>query len=130
MKEEELVRLALEARENAYAPYSGFRVGAALLCGTDRVFTGCNIENASYPCGLCAERTAAAKAVSAGRRDFTMLAVAGSSASLCTPCGMCRQFLYEFAPELCVLCADAAGRYEKHLLSELLACGFGGSSME
>ena len=79
---------------------------------------------------MCAERTAAAKAVSAGRRDFTMLAVAGSSASLCTPCGMCRQFLYEFAPELCVLCADAAGRYEKHLLSELLACGFGGSSME
>lgn len=96
MTEHELVALALNIRERAYAPYSGFRVGAALLCGDGSVYTGCNLENASYPCGLCAERVAAAKALSEGRRDFRLLAVAGSSKELCTPCGLCRQFLFEF----------------------------------
>lgn len=130
MMDDALVRLALQARENAYAPYSHFSVGAALLCSDGTVYTGCNIENAAYSCGICAERTAAAKAVSEGRRDFTALAVAGSSDAMCTPCGLCRQFLYEFAPALRVLCANAQGAYEAHRLSELLTAGFGGASME
>lgn len=129
MTERELVALALAARERAYAPYSHFKVGAALLCGGDAVYTGCNIENASYPCTLCAERVAAGKAVSEGRRDFTLLAVAGSAPEYCTPCGLCRQFLYEFAPDLRVLCADSAGHYEVRSLAELLQAGFGSASM-
>ena len=126
---EELIRKAKEGREHAYAPYSHFKVGAALLCGGDAVYTGCNIENASYPCTLCAERVAAGKAVSQGRRDFTLLAVAGSAPEYCTPCGLCRQFLYEFAPDLRVLCADSTGHYEVHSLAELLQAGFGSASM-
>ena len=129
MTDQELVRMALEARAQAYAPYSGFAVGAAILCSDGAVYTGCNIENASYPCGICAERVAASKALSEGRRDFSILAVAGSSAALCTPCGLCRQFLCEFAPGLRVLCANQAGAFEEHTLSELLAAGFDGASM-
>ncbi len=129
MNDHELVMMALEARRYAYAPYSHFSVGAALLCADGTVYTGCNIENASYPCGICAERTAAAKAVSEGKRDFAALAVAGSGETLCTPCGLCRQFLYEFAPKLRVLCANDAGTYEEHSLTELLKAGFGGQSL-
>ena len=88
-----LARAAIEASERAYAPYSKFKVGAALLAEDGRVFTGCNVENASYPCGVCAERTAAAKAVSEGERSIQAVAVIGSSPEICTPCGMCRQFL-------------------------------------
>lgn len=130
MKEHELVQMALAAKKRAYAPYSQFRVGAALLCSDGTVYTGCNIENASYPCGICAERTAAAKAVSEGHTAFEAIAIAGSSEERCTPCGLCRQFLFEFAPGLKVLCADANGSYETHCLSDLLSAGFGGKSMK
>ena len=130
MTDQALVDLALQARENAYAPYSNFSVGAALLCADGSVFTGCNIENASFPCGICAERTAAAKAISEGHRDFVALAVAGASEAICTPCGLCRQFLYEFAPDLRILCANNAGDYEERTLRALLADGFGDTSME
>ena len=126
----ELVRAAKEAAGNAYAPYSGYKVGAALLCDDGSRYTGCNVENASYPCGICAERTAAAKAVSEGNRDFRMIAVVGSSAEKCTPCGVCRQFLYEFAPEMTVLCCDESGGYDEVKLSELLSRGFGASSLK
>lgn len=129
MSDYELVQMALKARQSAYAPYSHFAVGAALLCGDGTVYTGCNIENAAYSCGICAERTAAAKAISEGQRNFAAIAVAGSSDELCTPCGMCRQFLYEFAPALRVLCANQTGAYEVHTLADLLTCGFGSSSM-
>ncbi len=93
-----MVALALNIRR-AYAPYSGFRVGAALLCGDGSVYTGCNLENASYPCGLCAERVSS-KALSEGRRDFRLLAVAGSSKNYAHPGQLCRQFLFEFAPQM------------------------------
>lgn len=129
MTDHELVSLALGAREKAYAPYSRFLVGAALLCADGSVYTGCNIENASYPCGLCAERAAAAQAISAGNRAFAVLAVAGSGKEVCTPCGLCRQFLFEFAPNLRVLCANRSGAFEEHTLQELLRAGFGGGSM-
>ncbi len=124
-----LMAAAIKARENAYAPYSGFSVGAAVLCGDGSVYTGCNVENASYPCGICAERTAVSKAVSDGRRSFVACAVTGSSAEKCTPCGVCRQFLYEFAPEMTVLCGNKEGEYDEITLSELLPRGFGASSM-
>jgi cytidine deaminase len=99
MDRNELVKLALEARENSYSPYSHFRVGAALLSADGRVFTGCNIENAAYSPTICAERTAIVKAVSEGIKDFTAIAVVGGEGEIkdfCTPCGVCRQVLSEF----------------------------------
>lgn len=133
MTDEELVKAALEARKNAYAPYSNYHVGAALLAaneeGEERLFTGCNVENASYPCGICGERTAGAKAVSEGFRKFKKIAIAGSSEEICTPCGLCRQFLFEFNRNLEVLCAGSKGNYEKKILSDLLIAGFGPESM-
>lgn len=99
MDKTELVKLAVEARENSYSPYSKFCVGAALLSADGRVFTGCNIENAAYSPTICAERTAVVKAVSEGVKDFTAIAVVGGEDEItgfCTPCGVCRQVLSEF----------------------------------
>ncbi len=103
LTDRELYQLAQWAKENAYAPYSAFRVGAALLCQSGRVFLGCNVENASYGLSNCAERTAIFSAVAAGERDFAVLAIAGDGEALVSPCGACRQVLCEFAPQLRVL---------------------------
>ncbi|MBC8100711.1 MAG: cytidine deaminase [Armatimonadetes bacterium] len=123
-----LIQAAKAAAQHAYAPYSGYAVGAALLATDGTVYTGCNVENASYPVGLCAERTALVKAVSEGRRSFAALVVATKNGG--SPCGMCRQMLYEFAPDLRVIVADLDGvtHYET-TLSALLAHGFGPSSL-
>jgi cytidine deaminase len=99
MSDLELMRLAMKAREHSYSPYSHFAVGAALLCKNGKVHLGCNIENAAFTPGACAERTAVFKAVSEGDRDFDAIAVAGGpagSSALCPPCGVCRQVLREF----------------------------------
>ncbi|RDV84350.1 cytidine deaminase [Ammonifex thiophilus] len=124
MRDEDLVRLALEAKERAYAPYSGIRVGAALLTRGGEVFTGVNVENASYGLTLCAERVAAVKAVSEGRKDWVTLAVAWNREEFCRPCGACRQVLFEFAPALRVLMANARGEYEEEVLAALLPSAF------
>ena len=124
-----LISKALDARANSYSPYSSYRVGAALLTCDGNIFTGCNIENSSYPCGICAERTALAKAVSEGFREFTAIAIVGSTDEICSPCGMCRQALYEFAPDLTVLCCSQSGNYTEYTLQALLPAGFGPSSM-
>ncbi|XP_018804931.1 PREDICTED: cytidine deaminase-like [Bactrocera latifrons] len=95
---QELIRAAIEARRMAYCPYSKFQVGAAIQTGDGSIYTGCNIENGAYPAGICAERTAACKAVSDGKRDFVACAVVAQQESgFTTPCGVCRQFLAEFA---------------------------------
>ncbi len=103
MNDPELIARAKDAMQNAYAPYSGFRVGAALLAADGRVFTGCNIENASFSITACAERTALAKAVSEGCRSFSAIAVVGGKGGVCAdfawPCGACRQALSEFCGE-------------------------------
>lgn len=101
----ELARQAIEARQMAYAPYSKFKVGAALLTRDGHVFTGCNVENGSYGLCICAERVAICKAVSEGHREFQAIAVAATP--LATPCGACRQFLVEFGMEIEVICVDA-----------------------
>ncbi len=123
----ELLALARRARENAYAPYSGFAVGAALLGADGRVYTGCNVENAAYPVACCAERTALFHAVAEGAREFTAIAVAGGrigdkAEASCPPCGVCRQALAEFCdPETFrVYLAAPGGGVEETTLGALL----------
>ena len=120
MNDRELLRIAKEASLNAYVPYSGFPVGAALECADGTVFTGCNVENAAYGDTICAERTAVVKAVSEGQRSFTRIAIYGEGKGYCMPCGSCRQVLAEFSPDMEVLCAKAGDRYVSYKLSELL----------
>ena len=124
-----LIRMALEAREQAYVPYSDFMVGAALRAEDGRIFTGCNVENAAYGSTLCAERTALVKAISEGCRSFTRLAVVGNSADYCWPCGACRQMLYEFSPDLEILVARGDHQFVKYTLRQLLPGGFGPDSL-
>ena len=130
MTERELVDLAFTMLERSYVPYSHFPVGAALECADGTVFTGCNVENAAYGSTICAERTAAVKAVSEGHRDdFVRIAIVGNSTDYCWPCGACRQFLFEFAPDLECLIARGDHEYVKLPLRELLAHGFGPKSL-
>ena len=117
----QLLEAARKARENAYAPYSHFQVGAALRSRDGRIFTGVNLENASYPAGLCAERAALAAAVTAGVRDFSALAVCAGGQV--TPCGLCRQALSEFG-DMDLICAAPSGEPRFYRLSELLPAAF------
>ena len=119
----ELIRAAFKARSFAYTPYSHFKVGAALLAKNGMVYTGCNIENAGYTPTNCAERTALFKAVSEGAREFTAIAIASRDAAP-WPCGACRQFLAEFAPDMEVLSVMGGGRYVSNRLSELMPYTF------
>jgi len=123
VEDKQLIALAAEARRNAYAPYSHYSVGAALLTASGRVYSGCNVENASYGLAICAERTAAVKAISEGEREFVAIAVVTENGG--TPCGACRQVLNEFGPDMRVLIADATGNYQALGLSELLPASFG-----
>ena len=124
MTKEVLIQTAADSRNRAYHPYSDFAVGAALECADGSVFTGCNIENASYSLTICAERTAAAKAVSEGHRDFDTIVIAGRSEDYCVPCGTCRQVMMEFAPDLTVICLNGKGESKRFALKELLPYGF------
>lgn len=130
MTDEALIQAAFDAMEHAYAPYSGFPVGAALLCADGTVYTGCNVENAAFGAGICAERTALVKAVSEGKRSFSRLAVASGSPESCVPCGICLQMLLEFAPELEVLSARADRTFRRDSLRDLLPHGFGPSMLK
>ena len=137
MEFQELICKALEARQKAYAPYSGFMVGAALLCKDGRIFTGCNIENASYGATNCAERTAFFKAVSEGYREFTAIAIAGGrresqSLEYCAPCGICRQVMSEFCdPDtFLVILPRSEEDYKSYTLGQLLPLGFTSADME
>ncbi len=126
----DLIREALKAREQAYAPYSGFKVGAALVTAGGSVYTGCNIENAAYSPSLCAERCAFAKAVSCGERDFEAIAVVGApdgeeADKPCYPCGVCRQVMQEFCdPERFRIIMCEGEKVIEHRLCELLPAGF------
>ena len=125
MTRDELKAAAVAMLDRAYIPYSRFPVGAALECGDGTVFTGCNIENAAYGATICAERTAVAKAVSEGHRDFVRIVIVGRSADFCVPCGTCRQVLREFAPDMEVICLNGAGEELCLTLEDLLPHSFG-----
>ena len=131
MTDQELVERAFAMHSYSYVPYSGFPVGAALLCRDGTVFTGCNVENAAFGSTICAERTALLKAVSEGHReDWVAIAIAGRGGDYCWPCGACRQMLYEFAPDLEVLVARKDHQFVKFPLRALLPHGFGPESLD
>lgn len=137
MDESRLVREAAAAREAAYAPYSGFSVGAALLTKSGKVYRGCNIENATYSPTNCAERTAFFKAVSEGERDFEAIAVVGGKSGepfsdYCPPCGVCRQVMMEFCDpgRFRILLAKNAEEWKAFTLAEILPMGFGRDQLE
>ncbi|MBR2956624.1 MAG: cytidine deaminase [Clostridia bacterium] len=125
---QKLIRAALEARKNSYSPYSGYSVGAAILCKDGSIFTGCNIENASYGATMCAERTALFTAVAAGHRDFEAIAIVGgkkNEVDLPYPYGICRQVLSEFCGrDFKVMVAKSINDFEEHTLGSLLPYSF------
>lgn len=119
-----LIAQAIDASQQAYAPYSNYPVGAALRATDGTVFKGCNVENAAYPATICGERTALVKAVSEGYRTFDVIVVATRNAG--SPCGICRQMLYEFAPDLHIVLVDFDGNITQEMaLKDLLPLGFG-----
>ena len=133
MTAEKLIDLAREAMTRAYAPYSHFHVGAALLCADGTVYQGCNIENAAYGPSNCAERTAIFKAVYDGHRDFTAIAICGGPSGVihspCAPCGVCRQVLREFCGDDLLIYLPGPTGYETATLGELLPRSFSGKNL-
>jgi cytidine deaminase len=125
-----LVQAAIAARERAYAPYSRFAVGAALLTTAGEVFIGCNVENAAYGHSICAERTALFNAVAAGQRNFVAIAVVTSTEKPASPCGACRQVLVEFNPEMTVIMANLKGDILQTTAGELLPGAFTAEELE
>lgn len=131
-----LINAAIDARKNAYAPYSNYMVGAALLCGDGSIVTGCNVENASYGAANCAERTAVFKAVSEGKRDFSAIAIAGGkrldNTDFAFPCGICRQVLREFCRpgEFEVVVCKSETDFKETTLEKLLPDSFGPENLE
>lgn len=122
-KAAELITAAKEARQMAYAPYSHFSVGAAILCENGETVTGCNVENASYGMAICAERNAMTTAIMRGSKKPLAIAVAGEQGKICPPCGACRQFLVEFNPQMTVVLEDKAG-ITTYILEDLLPAFF------
>lgn len=118
--ERSLISEARKAAKKAYSPFSKVEVGAAILASDGRVFSGCNVENSSYGLSICAERTAAVKAVSSGARSFEAVAIVSNLEGLTYPCGACRQFLSEFGDDIMVVVATKKGRVKRHGLGELL----------
>ena len=134
MTDYELMRLATEARKASYAPYSNFRVGAALLGKSGKVYLGCNVENAAYTPTNCAERTAVFKAVSEGEREFTAIAIVGGkgeeTAEFCAPCGVCRQVLAEFCDQNFRIVLGNLEKFQAYTFAELLPYSFGKSDLD
>lgn len=134
MTNRELLELAIEAREMSYAPYSGFRVGAALLGKSGKIYKGCNVENAAYSPTNCAERTAVFKAVSEGEREFTAIAIVGGMgetiSDFCAPCGVCRQVLAEFCGPDFLVVLGTPDKPQAFAFKDILPYGFGKNDLE
>jgi cytidine deaminase len=130
MEDKSLIKIAMEAREKSYSPYSNFKVGAAVYTKSGKIFTGCNIESASYTPTICAERVALSKCISEGNTDIEKIAVVGSENSISFPCGVCRQFILEFGRDIKIICAKNYNSYEVYTIGDLLPNGFGPESLD
>lgn len=126
-----LIRAAIEARNNAYAPYSNFKVGAALLGLSGKIYSGCNIENAAYSPSNCAERTAFFKAVSEGEKEFIAMVIVGGKSNYCPPCGVCRQVMLEFCSteDFIVILAKTEDDYQEIKLKDLMPYAFNNANL-
>ncbi|WP_058486953.1 cytidine deaminase [Defluviitalea phaphyphila] len=124
MPYKKLIEKAYKAKEMAYVPYSKFQVGAAVLTDSGKIFTGCNIENASYGATNCAERTAIFKAISEGERNFKAIAIVSSSGDFTYPCGICRQVIVEFMKDGEIILANEKGEYKVYTVQEILPFAF------
>lgn len=127
--DDELIAAARAARENAHAPFSHFRVGAAVRAKSGRIFAGCNIENASYGLTICAERVAIFKAISEGEREFSAIAVVTDAETITPPCGACRQIIWEFCGDVPVILANLRGKVEHERSLDLLPRPFDASHL-
>lgn len=123
-KEKELIKAAVRVRENAHAPFSNFKVGAALMTKNGKIYTGCNIENATYGLTICAERNAIFKAISEGEKDFETISVVADTDKLTPPCGACRQIIWEFCGDVPVILANLNGNSETVMMKELFPRAF------
>ena len=130
MEDKLLIKIAMEAREKSYSPYSNYKVGAAVYTRSGKVFTGCNIESASFSPTICAERVAFTKCISEGYRDIDKIAVVGSDIKTSFPCGVCRQFMVEFGRDIKDICAKNLDSYEIYTLDELLPNSFGPEDLD
>lgn len=130
INQKELVEKAYEAMTFAYVPYSKFQVGAALLGKSGKIYTGCNVESASYGATNCAERTAVFKAISEGEREFDAIAIVSSSMDFTYPCGICRQVLAEFGTDMQVILAKGHDEYKVYTVDELLPQSFTGKDLK
>ena len=126
----DLINAAFNAQKNAYAPYSKFLVGASVLTKSGKIYAGANIENASYPAGICAERVAASKAISEGEKDFVAVCITCSETTFAYPCGICRQFLSEFSKNMDIIVAKSADEYEIYKLYESLPKNFDDNALK
>ncbi len=130
MQHHDLLAAAMKVKENAFSPYSNFRVGAALLTKSGKIFTGCNVENSSYSLTVCAERTALFKAVSEGENTFSKILIVSDADDYCPPCGACRQVLSDLAGDIDVVMVNGAGDELVKKLSELLPLAFGSAFLK
>ncbi len=124
MTNQELIKIANDAKEMAYSPFSNFKVGAALLGKSGKVYTGCNVENSTYGATNCAERTAIFKAISEGEREYTKIAIMSSSGDFTSPCGICRQVIFEFMEDGEIILGNEAGEEKVYTVKEMLPLGF------
>jgi len=124
ISEQKLIQQANQAKNMAFAPISGFKVGAALVTSQGKIYLGCNIENISLSLSICAERVAFLKALSEGEREFTTLSLVSDSDKIITPCGACRQLIWEFAPDLTIIMGDSKGAIQCVKIAELLPQAF------
>ncbi len=124
LSNEDLIVRARHAQQNAYAPYSQFKVGAAIVTEDGQVFTGCNVENSTFGATSCAERNAVYCAICAGAQVFTKIVIVTDSEEPVMPCGICRQVLYEFNPDIEIIAVNASGKKDRVRLSEILPKGF------
>lgn len=130
MEDKLLIKIAMEAREKSYSPYSKYKVGAAVYTRSGKVFTGCNIESASFSPTICAERVAFTKSISEGYKDIEKIAVVGSEVNTSFPCGVCRQFMVEFGKDIKVICARNIDSYDIYTVKELLPNSFGPENLD